>query len=217
MPWQQIAPVSRSLTVMLPSGETEPAAWMRALNVTKSPWARSGGTGCRPVLVLPSTVRSTFGVAFTDPCARPVPPADADGYPVRVDDSRGCPVFVARTVTGFDPAAPTPDWLATRIRLAGMRPISLAVDVTNYVMLETGRPIHGYDGDRLHGPLVVRRAAAGERLRTLDGTDRVLVSFAPCEVSKKGVVVSCSTLTAAELETAECDAIHIGSLFTVSS
>ena len=53
---------------------------------------------------------------------------------------------MARTVTGFDPAAPTPDWMApTRIRLAGMRPISLAVDVTNYVMLELGRPIHGYD------------------------------------------------------------------------
>jgi phenylalanyl-tRNA synthetase beta chain len=115
-----------------------------------------------------------YDVAFTDPCLREVPPADGAGYPVRVEDPLGCPVFVARTVTGFDPAAPTPDWLATRIRLAGMRPISLAVDVTNYVMLETGRPIHGYDGDRLRGPLVVRRAAAGERLRTLDGTDREL-------------------------------------------
>jgi len=116
----------------------------------------------------------SYDVAFTDPCAREVPPADGRGYPVRVDDPAGCPVFVARTVTGFDPAAPTPDWLATRVRLAGMRPISLAVDVTNYVMLETGRPIHGYDGDRLRGPLVVRRAAEGERLRTLDGTDREL-------------------------------------------
>jgi phenylalanyl-tRNA synthetase beta chain len=83
-------------------------------------------------------------------------------------------VFVARTVTGFDPSAPTPDWLATRVRLAGMRPISLAVDVTNYVMLELGRPIHGYDGDTLRGPLVVRRAREGERLTTLDGVDRAL-------------------------------------------
>ncbi len=116
----------------------------------------------------------SYDVAFTDPCARPVPAPTHDGYPVRVDDALGCPVFVARTVTGFDPSAPTPDWLATRIRLSGMRPISLAVDVTNYVMLETGRPIHGYDGERLQGPLVVRRAAEGERLRTLDGTDRDL-------------------------------------------
>jgi len=115
-----------------------------------------------------------FDTAYTDPCLREVPAANDDGYPVRVEDASGCPVFVARTVTGFDPAAPTPDWLAQRVRLAGMRPISLAVDVTNYVMLETGRPIHGYDGDKLAGPLVVRRAVAGERLVTLDGADRAL-------------------------------------------
>src|SRR3954453_8253545 len=115
-----------------------------------------------------------FDAPYADPCRRDVPGHNDDGYPVRVEDPAGCPVFVARTVTGFDPTAPTPDWLARRVRLAGMRPISLAVDVTNYVMLETGRPIHGYDGDRLAGPLVVRRAAAGERLVTLDGTDRAL-------------------------------------------
>src|SRR3954469_14928688 len=115
-----------------------------------------------------------FDAPYTDPCRGAWPAANDDGCPVRVEDPAGCPVFVARTVTGFDPAAPTPDWLARRVRLAGMRPISLAVDVTNYVMLETGRPIHGYDGDRLAGPLVVRRAAAGERLVTLDGTDRAL-------------------------------------------
>jgi phenylalanyl-tRNA synthetase beta chain len=115
-----------------------------------------------------------FDTAYTDPCLRDVPAAKDDGYPVRVEDPDGCPVFVARTVTGFDPAAPTPAWLAQRVRLAGMRPISLAVDVTNYVMLETGRPIHGYDGDKLAGPLVVRRATAGERLVTLDGAHRDL-------------------------------------------
>ena len=115
-----------------------------------------------------------FGAAYSDPCLRDVPAANADGYPVRVEDPDGCPVFVARTVTGFDPTAESPEWLKRRVRLAGMRPISLAVDVTNYVMLETGRPIHGYDGDRLRGALVVRRATAGERLTTLDGVDRDL-------------------------------------------
>ena len=115
-----------------------------------------------------------FGAAFTDPCRRDVPAANDHGYPVRVDDPAGCPVFVARTVTGFDPAAESPEWLRTRVRLAGMRPISLAVDVTNYVMLETGRPIHGYDGDKLRGTLVVRRATPGERLTTLDGVRREL-------------------------------------------
>ncbi len=116
----------------------------------------------------------SYGVGFRDPVDRPVPAADDAGYPVVVDDPTGCPVFVARTVSGFDPAAPTPDWMVSRIQLAGMRPISLAVDVTNYVMLETGRPIHGYDADKLSGPIRVRRAAAGERLTTLDGTARAL-------------------------------------------
>ncbi|MEO5853904.1 MAG: phenylalanine--tRNA ligase subunit beta, partial [Nocardioides sp.] len=114
------------------------------------------------------------GASYTDPALRRTPPPDGAGHPVVVDDPEGCPVFVARTVSGFDPAAPTPAWMARRIQLAGMRPISLPVDVTNYVMLELGRPIHGYDADRLAGPIRVRRAAEGERLTTLDGTDREL-------------------------------------------
>lgn len=112
--------------------------------------------------------------AFRDPALRDTPPADDAGHPVVVEDAEGCPVFVARTVTGLDPAAPTPDFMVRRITAAGMRPISLAVDVTNYVMLETGRPIHGYDADTLSGPIVVRRARAGETLTTLDGTTRTL-------------------------------------------
>ena len=64
---------------------------------------------------------------------------------MRVEDPRGCDGFTALEVTGFDPSAATPRWMARRLQLAGMRPISLAVDVTNYVMLELGNPIHGYD------------------------------------------------------------------------
>lgn len=115
-----------------------------------------------------------YGAPYRDPGDRDVPAPNRDGYPVLVDDPVGCPMFVARKVTGFDPAAPTPDWMATRLQQAGMRPISLAVDVTNYVMLETGRPIHGYDADKLQGPIRVRRAAEGETLTTLDGTLRTL-------------------------------------------
>ncbi|HLN78785.1 MAG TPA: phenylalanine--tRNA ligase subunit beta [Nocardioidaceae bacterium] len=115
-----------------------------------------------------------YDVPFRDPAVREVPTPNDSGYPVRVEAPDGCPVFATRTVTGFDPKAPTPRWLARRVQLAGMRPISLAVDVTNYVMLELGQPIHGYDGDRLSGPIVVRRAEPGERLTTLDDVKRDL-------------------------------------------
>ena len=114
------------------------------------------------------------GASFTDPAERAVPAANGDGHPVVLDDTEGCPLFVARLVSGFDPTAATPDFIARRLTQAGMRPISLAVDVTNYVMLEIGRPIHGYDADKLTGAIHVRRATEGERLTTLDGTDRTL-------------------------------------------
>ncbi|WP_310963335.1 phenylalanine--tRNA ligase subunit beta [Nocardioides terrisoli] len=115
-----------------------------------------------------------YDVPLRDPAERDTPAGNDQGQPVVVDDPGGCPVFVTRTVTGFDPAAPTPRWMARRVQLAGMRPISLAVDITNYVMLEIGQPIHGYDRDRLTGPIRVRRAGEGERLTTLDGVDRRL-------------------------------------------
>lgn len=118
---------------------------------------------------------TAYDVAFHDPAVREVPTPNQDGYPVRVEAPEACPVFATRTVTGFDPTAPTPRWMARRVQLAGMRPISLAVDVTNFVMLELGQPTHGYDGDRLAGPIVVRRATEGERLTTLDDVTRTLM------------------------------------------
>ncbi|MDX6374035.1 MAG: phenylalanyl-tRNA synthetase beta chain [Nocardioidaceae bacterium] len=154
------------------------------------------GTDARPVLGLDQEViefeinpdrayaMSLRGVAreaalaydapYTDPAQREVPAPNGDGHPVVIDDPAGCPVFVARVVSGIDPAARTPDWMAQRLTLSGMRPISLAVDITNYVMLELGRPIHGYDADKLQGAIRVRRAVEGERLTTLDGVDRAL-------------------------------------------
>jgi phenylalanyl-tRNA synthetase beta chain len=114
-----------------------------------------------------------YGLDFTDPADIEVV-STGEGYPIRVDDSDACPVFAARAVTGFDPTRPTPRWMAQRIEQAGMRSISLAVDITNYVMLEIGHPIHGYDRAKLQGPIVVRRATEGEKLTTLDGVVRSL-------------------------------------------
>ncbi len=115
-----------------------------------------------------------------DAVAARVPAPTADGFPVTVDDDApihgnpGCTRFVARTVTGIDATAPTPPWMSARLRLAGIRSVSLPVDVSNYVMLELGQPLHFYDLGKLTGGIVVRRAAPGETLTTLDGKQRAL-------------------------------------------
>ncbi|KNX37358.1 phenylalanine--tRNA ligase subunit beta [Luteipulveratus halotolerans] len=122
------------------------------------------------------------GVRFTDPALAlaDAAPADGGGHEVRLEDdsplrgTAGCDRYVARIVRGVDPAATTPAWLATRISEAGMRPVSLAVDVTNYVMLALGQPLHAFDLSTITGPVVVRRARPGERLTTLDDVDREL-------------------------------------------
>jgi phenylalanyl-tRNA synthetase beta chain len=118
-------------------------------------------------------VAAAFGLAYEDPAAVQVPAA-AGGHPVRIDDVEGCDRYVARAVTGLDPTAASPTWLQRRLTLAGMRPISLAVDVTNHVLLELGQPLHAFDLAKLSGAVVVRRAKPGERLATLDGQDRAL-------------------------------------------
>jgi phenylalanyl-tRNA synthetase beta chain len=118
-------------------------------------------------------VAAALDLEFKDPAAVAVPAHDA-GHPVRIDDVEGCDRYVARTVTGLDPAATSPTWLQRRLTLAGMRPISLAVDITNHVLLELGQPLHAFDLAKLTGAIVVRRAKPGERLATLDGHDRAL-------------------------------------------
>ncbi|RPK33733.1 Phenylalanine--tRNA ligase beta subunit [Streptomyces sp. ADI92-24] len=115
-----------------------------------------------------------YGLPLRDPALLDVPAPNAYGYPVQVADPVGCSRFTARTVVGLQPEARSPIWMQRRLQKAGMRPISLAVDVTNYVMLELGQPLHAYDRTRIDGPIGVRRAEQGEKLTTLDGTVRVL-------------------------------------------
>ncbi|TXS47419.1 phenylalanine--tRNA ligase subunit beta [Streptomyces sp. OR43] len=115
-----------------------------------------------------------YGLPLRDPALLDVPAPNAYGYPVKVADPIGCDRFTARTVVGLQPEARSPIWMQRRLQKAGMRPISLAVDVTNYVMLELGQPLHAYDRTRIDGPIGVRRAEQGEKLTTLDGTVRVL-------------------------------------------
>ena len=108
------------------------------------------------------------------------PEANSSGHPVALRDDApihgnpGCVRFVMREVSGVKAETPVPTWMSSRLRLAGVRLLSLPVDISNYVMLETGQPLHFYDADKVQGEVVVRRAVAGEKLVTLDGVERTL-------------------------------------------
>ncbi len=122
------------------------------------------------------------GAAFRDPADRPFETLQqpTGGFEVSVVDDApirgrvGASEFVVRIVRDVDPTKPTPAWMVARLTLAGIRSLGVLIDITNYVMLELGNPIHGYDLDALAGGITVRRAREGERLTTLDGKDRAL-------------------------------------------
>ncbi|MFF5473557.1 phenylalanine--tRNA ligase subunit beta [Streptomyces achromogenes] len=115
-----------------------------------------------------------YGLPLRDPALIDVPAPNAFGHPVQVSEPYGCDRFTARTVTGLRPEARSPIWLQRRLQKVGMRPISLAVDITNYVMMELGQPLHAYDRGLVQGTIGVRRAEEGEKLVTLDGVERTL-------------------------------------------
>ena len=124
------------------------------------------------------------GAVFNDPALRDdlveLAATPATGFSVEIADAApirgkvGATVFQTRVVRGIDATRPTPAWMIARLKLAGVRSISLPVDITNYVMFELGQPTHGYDLDTLTGGITVRRATAGEKLTTLDDQVRTL-------------------------------------------
>ncbi len=123
-------------------------------------------------------IACAYDLDFVDPAHDPelVPalPADGPALPVTIAPGTGVQRFALRPVTGIDPKAQSPWWLRRRLLLSGIRPISPAVDVTNYVMLELGHPMHAHDRSRIHGDFAVRFAHPGERVVTLDDVERTL-------------------------------------------
>lgn len=121
---------------------------------------------------------SAFAVPYVDPgLAQPAGELLADAgepWPVALDPSGLAGRYTARVIDGVDPAAVSPWWMAKRLMVAGIRPISGIVDVTNYLMIELGQPLHAFDADKLTGAVVVRAARPGETLETLDGVVRTL-------------------------------------------
>lgn len=141
------------------------------------------------------------GGAFRDPRDAVKEPApDPAGWPVRIDDPSGCLRFSALSVSGLDPSRQSPLWLRTRLHHAGVRSVSLAVDVTNYVMLDLGQPMHAFDAERLTGDIVVRRAAAGEKLVTIDHVTRDLDPDDMVVADETGAVALAGVMGGAESE-----------------
>src|SRR5215468_1338555 len=146
---------------------------------------------------------TAFDVPFTDPADTGLPADVAatspEVYPASIDDPTACDRFVLREALGFDPDAPTPLWMRVRLARAGTRTVSLAVDITNYLMVELGQPMHAFDKAALSGPIVVRRARPGERLETLDHVvrdldpDDILITDSSGPISMAGTMGGLAT------------------------
>ena len=122
-------------------------------------------------------VAGSLGLKFTDPvdALRTLKFAETGkGVTAKIGEKRSASVFYVRTLSNFDPKATTPIWMRRRIEKMGMRSISLVVDVTNYVMLELGQPLHAFDKSKIKGGLTIKLAGKVQKFKTLDGVERTL-------------------------------------------
>ncbi len=126
---------------------------------------------CLSVRGLARELSALTGVPVSGPEFRPVPAAGTDEIDIHLHAPADCPCYVGRVVRGVDVEAPTPLWMVEALRRCGIRALGPVVDVTNYVLLELGQPMHAFDLAQLQGSIHVRRAKAGERMVLLDERD----------------------------------------------
>ncbi|MEY2167910.1 MULTISPECIES: phenylalanine--tRNA ligase subunit beta [unclassified Rhodanobacter] len=146
---------------------------------------------CLGLYGLAHDVAALFGSRVKTGEQAPAPVTSQARRGIRLEAGKDAPRYLGRVVEGIDATARTPLWLAERLRRAGLRPISAVVDVTNYVMLELGQPMHAFDNDQLEGDVVVRHAHAGETLKLLDGSEATLdTGFVLIADEKKALAVA---------------------------
>jgi phenylalanyl-tRNA synthetase beta chain len=124
---------------------------------------------CLSIQGLARELAALMGKALPPRPTQVVASQASDQREIRLEAGSACPRYFGRVITGLDGSAPTPPWMVRRLQRSGVRPISALVDITNYVMLEMGQPLHAFDHARLQGSICVRQARAGERLQLLDG------------------------------------------------
>jgi phenylalanyl-tRNA synthetase beta chain len=147
---------------------------MSVLGVARDVAALTGSALLTPARLRALASRSVAGTAAGTAAGDARAAANTGAVAVTLQPMAGAPRLLAQALVGIDNTRATPLWLRERLRRAGLRSISPVVDVTNYVMLELGQPMHAYDRARLSGGLAARGARAGERLRLLDGSEIAL-------------------------------------------
>ncbi|AMC99525.1 phenylalanine--tRNA ligase subunit beta [Halomonas chromatireducens] len=170
---EETSPGILELPLEAPAGE-DFRAWMGLDDNTIEVDLTPNRGDCLSLKGLAREVGVLNRLPVVSPSVMPVPATHDDTFPVRVEDAERCPRYIGRLIKGVDVTTATPLWMVERLRRSGVRSIDPVVDITNYVMLELGQPLHAFDRANLHDGVVVRLAREGERLVLLDGQEITL-------------------------------------------